>query len=41
MRKMVTLLAVSAVVVLVFAGALSMIRLGTAPVAAKESLTLI
>ena len=41
MRKLVTLLAVSAVVVLVFAGTLSMIRLGTAPAAAKESLTVI
>jgi allene oxide cyclase len=41
MRKIVTLLAVSAVVVLVFAGALSVIRLGAAPAAAKESLTLI
>jgi allene oxide cyclase len=41
MRRFVTLLAVSAVAVLVFAGGLSMIRLGTAPVAAKESLTVI
>ena len=41
MRRLVTLLAVSAVAVLVFAGALSMVRLGTAPAAAKESLTLI
>ena len=41
MRKMVTLLAISAVAVLVFAGTLSVIRLGTAPAAAKESLTLI
>jgi len=41
MRKLVTLLAVSAVVVLVFAGALTMNRLGTAPAAAKESLTVI
>ena len=41
MRRLVTLLAVSAVAVLVLAGALSLIRLGTAPAAAKESLTLI
>ena len=40
MRKLVTLLA-AAVAVLVLGGALSMIRLGTAPAAAKESLTLI
>jgi len=41
MRRLATLLAVAAVALLVFAGALSMIRLGTAPVAAKESLTVI
>jgi allene oxide cyclase len=41
MRRLVTLLAVSAVAVLVLAGGLSVIRLGTAPAAAKESLTLI
>jgi len=41
MRRLVTLLAVSAVAVLIFAGSLSMIRLGTAPAAAKESLTVI
>ena len=41
MRKSVTLLIVSAVAVLVLAGALSLIRLETAPAAAKESLTLI
>lgn len=41
MRRLVTLLAVSVVAVLVLAGALSMIRLGTAPAAAKESLTVI
>jgi hypothetical protein len=41
MRRLVTLLVVSAVAVLVFAGSLSMIRLGTAPAAAKESLTVI
>lgn len=41
MRRLVTLLAVSAVAVLVLAGALSMDRLRTAPAAAKESLTLI
>src|SRR5215213_7072604 len=41
MRRLITLLAVAAVALLVFAGALSMIRLGTAPVAAKESLTVI
>jgi hypothetical protein len=41
MRRLVTLLAVSAVAVLVFVGALSMNQLGTAPAAAKESLTLI
>jgi len=40
MRKLVTLVA-AAVAVLVLGGALSMIRLGTAPAAAKESLTLI
>jgi len=40
MRKLVTLLA-AAVAILVLGGALSMIRLGTAPAAAKESLTLI
>jgi hypothetical protein len=41
MRRSVLLLAVSVVAALVLAGALSMIRLGTAPAAAKESLTLI
>jgi allene oxide cyclase len=41
MRRLVTVIAVSAVAVLVFAASLSMTRLGTAPVAAKESLTLI
>ena len=41
MRRLVTLIAVTAVAVLVFAASLSMTRLGTAPVAAKESLTLI
>jgi hypothetical protein len=41
MHRLVSLLAVSAVVVLVLAGALSLTRLGTAPAAAKESLTLI
>jgi allene oxide cyclase len=41
MYRLVSLIAVSAVAVLVFAAALSMDRSGTAPVAAKESLTLI
>ncbi len=41
MRTLVTLVAVSAVAILIFAGALSMTRVGTAPAAAKESLTLI
>jgi hypothetical protein len=41
MHRLVSLLAVSAVAVLVFAGALSMIRLATAPAAAQETLTLI
>jgi allene oxide cyclase len=41
MRRSVIFLAVSAVAVLVFAGSLSLIRLGTSPAAAKESLTVI
>jgi len=41
MRRSVIFLAVSAVVVLVFASTLSLVRLGTAPAAAKESLTVI
>jgi hypothetical protein len=41
MRRVVPLLAVSAVAILVLAGGLSMIRLGTAPAAAQETLTLI
>jgi hypothetical protein len=41
MRRSVIFLAGSAVAVLVFAGSLSLIRLGTAPAAAKESLTVI
>jgi hypothetical protein len=41
MHRLVSLLAVSAVAVLVVAASLSMIRLATAPAAAQESLTLI
>jgi allene oxide cyclase len=41
MRRSVLVLAASVVAALLLAGALSMIRLGTAPAAAKESLTLI
>ena len=41
MRRSVSLLVVSAVAVLVFAGTLSLIRFGIAPAAAKESLTVI
>jgi hypothetical protein len=41
MRRSVIFLAGSAVAVLVFAGSLSLIRLGTSPAAAKESLTVI